>query len=53
MSKHLVAVYGTLREGQGNWAWALNHPGAEKKGVCHISLLQDVQYRRIPCLCRW
>lgn len=36
MSKHLVAVYGTLREGQGNWAWALNHPGAEKKGGCQI-----------------
>lgn len=31
-----VAVYGTLREGQGNWAWALNHPGAKKLGDCVI-----------------
>lgn len=36
MSKHLVAVYGTLREGQGNWRWALRDR-SEKLGDAELS----------------
>ena len=36
MSKHIVAVYGTLREGQGNWRWALRNR-SEKLGDAVVS----------------
>lgn len=39
MSKHIVAVYGTLREGQGNWSWALRNR-SEKLGEAEISGFQ-------------
>jgi gamma-glutamylcyclotransferase (GGCT)/AIG2-like uncharacterized protein YtfP len=29
-------VYGTLRYGQGNWEWALNHPSIEYLGTDRI-----------------
>lgn len=35
MSKHLVAVYGTLREGQGNWSWALRGR-SEQLGAAYL-----------------
>ena len=39
MTTNKVAVYGTLREGQGNWNWALRNR-SEKMGEAEISGFQ-------------